>query len=148
MSVPRKEYAMWNGIKTGFMLVVFMLLALFTSWIVGHAFNLMNKPCDFLVLIGVDLLLLLFLFWFILTWTSIQVFRQWWKSRKDEVKSIPGLSGMLLLAVVSASWISGCTRIAPGYVGIKVSAQSAPDISLMFTNQLKTVRFISNNLAL
>ena len=74
---------MWNGFKTGFMLVVFMLLVLFTSWIVGHAFNLMNKPSDFLVLIGVDLLLLLFLFWFIITWTSIHVFRQWWKSRKN-----------------------------------------------------------------
>jgi regulator of protease activity HflC (stomatin/prohibitin superfamily) len=112
---------MWNGIKTGFMLVVFMLLVLFTSWIVGHAFNLMNKPSDFLVLIGVDLLLLLFLFWFILTWTSIRVFHQWWKSRKSRGKNIPRLSGLLLLAVLSSSWISGCTRIAPGYVGIKVN---------------------------
>jgi hypothetical protein len=91
------------------------------------------------VLIGVDLLLLLFLFWFILTWTSIHVFREWWKSRKNEVKKIPSLSGMLLLALLSSSWITGCTRIAPGYVGIKVSAQSAPNISGMSIDQFPEI---------
>jgi regulator of protease activity HflC (stomatin/prohibitin superfamily) len=112
---------MWNGIKTGLTLVVLILLIMLTSWITGYAFDLMNKPSDFLVLIGVDLLLLQFLFWFILTWTSVRVFIRWWRNRKLSGKRIPSMSGTMVLAVISASWMSGCTRIAPGYVGIKVN---------------------------
>jgi hypothetical protein len=87
-----KEYAMRNGIKNSLMLVGLMLLIMLMSWVGGHAFNLMHRPSDFLVLIGVDLLLLLFLLWFIMTWTAIQVFRKWWKSRNNDGERIPSLS--------------------------------------------------------
>ena len=46
---------------------------------------------------------------------------------------------LLLLALLSSSWITGCTRIAPGYVGIKVSAQSAPNISGMSIDQFPEI---------
>jgi hypothetical protein len=118
---------MLNGIKTGFMLVVFMLITLLTSWIVSHAFNLMNSPSDFQVLIGVDLLLLLFMFWFLQIWMSIAVFRRWWRSRKNQVSPVFNLSGSSRLVLRFSSWASSFARITPGNVrhrGIRI-----PDIN-------------------
>jgi hypothetical protein len=87
---------MWNTLKTGIALVVIMLLGVFTAWMAGHAFRLMSDYSDFLVLVGVDLLLFLFLFWILLTWSSIHAFGKWWRSRKTRVG----------LPVVVEKWIA------------------------------------------
>lgn len=91
-----KECAMLNGLKTGFILFVLILLMMLISLIAGYALDLMNRSSDFLVLIGADLLLFLFFFCFILTWSAVQVFRKWWRSTKKRGEAMSSSTGMLL----------------------------------------------------
>lgn len=91
-------------------IVVFGVLA--TGWLVNTAFMLISQPSDFDVVSGFVILTGLLMLY---VWLGTQLWRKYGirKISKQGNKILP----IILLALIAF----GCTRVDPGYVGIKVN---------------------------
>lgn len=102
-----KKYYIVAGIILGLLL---------TSNIVSKAFELISSPSDFGVLFGVVILIGTALVW---VWLVKKILKS---NVCAGVKKIDGHNLVILALVIGSSLLgSGCTRIDPGYRGIKVN---------------------------
>jgi regulator of protease activity HflC (stomatin/prohibitin superfamily) len=112
---------MGKALRVGLVLSGAVLSALLTSWVAGHAFAMMNRPSDFWVLVGLDILLILSFVWFLLIWRAGSALIRRWRTRVGGKRRNPARPALLLLAAAGLSGAAGCARVPPGYVGIKVN---------------------------
>lgn len=107
---------MFNKKSVTLKLVATAFLLLSLSWLANVAFEALNQPSDLSVFAGfVGVLVVIF--------GGIYALKSiWGKSTKRRKKTMKTPVAALLLMVIGFSLITGgCTKVPPGYVGIKVN---------------------------
>lgn len=103
--------------SVGIKIVVLLASVLLTFWSASSALSMMNAPSNASVGIGVAIIMVLFIVWCFLT----PKFFRWFKSisKANTGKLVPVLIACMVLA--SSPIFTGCTRVGPGHVGIKIN---------------------------
>lgn len=101
--------------KTAMKVVGSIIVLLIVSKLISFAFGLMNQPSDFAVAGGLGILLVLL---FAAITLGVYFYKKYTKKDSgDIVKKI--ITVFLVFFALSAT--SGCTRVGPGHVGIKIN---------------------------